>query len=798
MDFKQWLAGNGSSDVAALKFQFDLPLAFSLCLLLIALSGFLIGGYCLRHLKSLKKPVRWTLTGLRACALMLAVFLLLRPTLVGNRFDPARNYLLMLYDNSLSMSLKDGETTRGQRLQSQLSADQEVFEEKLKRRYQLAHYGFGSYAERLRSPEELTFDRLETRPLSAVESALRDFQGIEVSAIILFSDGIPQPGSQPLPDHLSIPVITVGVGSNFEWRDLAMAPVSFTRGHGDQRPVHAKVTFSATGLEGRRARVEILDNTEVVAFKTLEISSPFETHEVTMDIFPKRNGWLEYQARIGLEPLSVLSEGSPASNDLLPENNERRFLVDNRKREFKILYFNGRPNWENKFIQRALKEDEEIELTNIIRISAAETKFVYRGKKTSLVNPLFEGFFKDAEDQPRYDEAVFLRFGGDRESAGKGFPEDASELFSHDLVIIGDVEAGFFSQSQLELIREFVRKRGGSLLLLGGPHSFSEGGYQGTVLEGLLPVMLEKRSEGDPVDDQSLHFKAVPTLEGLLAGSWALDPNPQENRKLWLDLPELTGINRFPIIRPGASVLARPDSTELDTMPLFAVQRYGEGRSAILATGATWFWHMQTQPDDNRHARFWRQVARGLSMETAVSLYLRNKESHYVEGKPIDLDMVVRDRLFNERSGMQIRLEARGPDGSRTNVPVDESLTETGLYTGHIALATPGVHYLNTIVTDNDNQEIGSLEEAILVEKDQRELQDPKYRTDYLESLASASGGRFFTLDRLSEIPDRIPWLKNTEADQVRFPIWHFPGFYFLLALMLPLEWYLRRTRGRA
>ena len=245
-------------------------------------------------------------------------------------------------------------------------------------------------------------------------------------------------------------------------------------------------------------------------------------------------------------------------------------------------------------------------LTSVLRISAAEKKFVYRGKKTSLSNPLFEGFYNQDDDQPRYDEAVFLRFGGDPGLAGRGFPEDAETLFDYDVVVLGDIEARFFAQEQLELMREFVRKRGGTLFLLGGPHSFSEGKYEDTLIEGLLPVVLNQRNRTGDQGNQVAPFHLVPTIEGLLSGSFALDPNPNVNQQLWEDLPGLTGLNEFPFIRAGATTMARAETEDpqFDGSPLFAMQRYGEGKSAVLATGATWQWHMRTDVEDTRHGPF--------------------------------------------------------------------------------------------------------------------------------------------------------------------------------------------------
>ncbi len=788
----------------ALHFQFGAPLGVVPGALLTAAVAFLAARYYRGKLKGLPAAKRGALTALRAAAIALVCFLLLDPMLVGYRLDPGQNYVLALFDDSLSMSVPDRNgQSRGARLRQTYAAAGESFEGVLRARYRLAMYGYGDRASRIDSVDELGFDQKASRHAGSVRDALRDFRGANVAAVILFSDGSEQPPralAEALADvPADTPVVAVGVGADEDWRDLSLNPLAVSRSQGDDRPVSAKISFRAEGLAGRAAQVEILRGDRILAAKTLDIETEDETHETQLQFTPEREGWVAYRARVRLKGRAA---GEPVAGDWIYQNNERAILVDNRALELRALYFAGRPNWENKFVQRAVEADEEIRMTSVVRISAAETKFVYRGKRSSLVNPLFEGFYKDAADQPRYDESVFLRFGGDPASAGKGFPEKAEELFDYDLAILGDIEAQFFSQNQLQIAREFVRKRGGSLLLLGGPHAFSEGRYAGTPLEGLLPVLLDRKTafEGDPPANLTQSFRAEPTVEGELHGAWLLDPNPQENRRLWSDLPELAGLNMFPATRPGASVLAlaRAEDAGMENAPLFALQRYGLGHAAVLASGSTWQWHMGTAANDERHGRFWRRLARALALQAPEAVVWRDKRELYLEDRAVPFELLVRDRLFDERSGLNIRAFIQRPDGQETPLPVDESLREAGVYSGRFTPEQSGLHRVSLTAEDADGKMIGVLEEAFLAEPDREEFNHARYNPDYLKALSEKTGGRFFTLDQLAEIPDRIPWAKTNAAREVRLPFWHMPAFYFVLAALWLIEWTLRRKGGHA
>src|SRR6185503_8304783 len=69
-----------------------------------------------------------------------------------------------------------------------------------------------------------------------------------------------------------------------------------------------------------------------------------------------------------------------------------------------------------------------------------------------------------------------------------GFPKTREELFSYRAIILGSVEAASFTPEQLRMLADFVSKRGGGLLMLGGRRSFAEGGWAGTPVAEVLPV----------------------------------------------------------------------------------------------------------------------------------------------------------------------------------------------------------------------------------------------------------------------------------------------------------------------
>lgn len=802
-----WLAGEASDDLTATHIGFNVPLPGWLCALLLVVVGVLIARYSWRRLSDVSSGWRTFLVVLRTASVVIILFLLLDPSVVAQRVKPGEQFVALLFDDSKSMRIigDDGQS-RGERLTTSYEAAAESFEGLLRRKHQVTRHRLGATIEPLQRFHDLTFDELESDLTGGIRQAIRDLEGTHISGIVLFSDGVHQSSvDESLLDDLddSVPVYTVGVDQETNWSDIEVGELSVKRTDFDKSPVVVNVDIHSTGLAGRQAMVEIGLGSRVIKSRLIELSEDVQDHEVRFDFIPNREGWLEYEARVKLieEAESTLDDPeSPKADERIKENNIRRFIVDNREKSYRVLYVSARPNWQNKFVSRALREDNHIKLTSLIAISTAAPKFVFQGQKSSLANPLFEGF-EGNEDKPRYDEAVYLRIGAEESELTSGYPAVAEELFDYELIILGDTEREFFSTSQLELTRDFVEKRGGSLLLLGGPKSFTAGDYASSLLENMMPmVLLPTRTRPDDLR-ADLPFRALPTVEGALAGSWSFDTDEHLDKIEWDSLPDLFGLDQFALVRAGATIMAQATSSangNVDGSPLFGLQRYGEGKCAVLATGDTWQWQMSVNTDDNKHERFWRQIVRNLVHETPKPTFLRSKADTYTIDSPVELEFIVRDKEFLRREGLNTTVSLTTPSKMETFLSVDESIQESALYSSSFIPEETGVYTLRLAASNDKGEAVASLEEAFLVEADAREFQLAQYDEAFLRDLSEKTGGEFYTLDRLEDLAKSIPLPQRDDAEEVWYHMWHLPGFYVALVLMMALEWFIRRRKGHA
>jgi hypothetical protein len=797
-----WLAGGAAEDLVPRQFGFNTPLPMGVCLALLAAAGLVTAIWYWRRLAPLKTPRRVALVALRTAAVLLLVFLALDPAVIAQHVRPGEQFVALLFDDSLSMRIAESHgQSRGETLKASYAAAREQFEDRLKRRHQVVRYAVGESTEPLRDVEGLQFDRKQSDLAGSVAQVVRDLEGSTVSGVVLFSDGV-QLAEDPLDPQIAdgVRVYTVGVGDAAAWSDIEITGLRVKRTDFDRSPVVLTVVVRSVGLEGQGAIVEVAIGSRVIRSKTIAITGPAEDHEVVLEFIPDRPDWIEYEARVRIEEPPA-AEVARVPADRIAENNARTFAVDNRKKLYRVLYVSGRPNWQNKFFRMALEADaEQLHLTSLIAISNAERKFEFRGRKSTLSNPLFQGF-EEEKERPRYDETVFIRMGASKDELTSGYPTLPEDLFGYDVIIFGDVERPFFTSEQLDLTRDFVEKRGGTLLMLGGPRAFTEGGYAGTVIEKMLPLLLYQKGTGPAQLRQEGQFQARPTIEGRLAGSWMFEQDERGDEELWSSLPPIYSLDRFPLVRAGATVMAvgtaAPDE-DGGPPPLFAVQRYGEGRCAVLATGDTWQWQMRAEQGDDRHERFWRQIVRNLVKDVPDSVVWRARQDAYTQGDPADLDFLVRDGAFERREGAQCSITVTAPDGTSHDLAVEESLEEAGVYRAPFTPEVAGLYAIELSAADGDGKTIAHLEEALLVQPDHREFRTAQFNPEFLRELAEAHGGRMYSMDELGALAEAIPVPPSLDAKYIELHLWHLPGFYAVLVACMIAEWYLRRRAGQA
>ncbi len=710
---------------------------------------------------SYRRTGHWGAAGLKLLAFTLVALCLVEPSWSTERARPGANVLAVVVDASRSMRLagRDDlvrETLKGSWLN------------KLGGSFQLRRYLFDARLRRSSDFTDLTFDG-EASDLGSALSELADRnRGAPLAGIVVLSDGnatdVPRPAGLP-------PVHVVAISGRAAPPDLSLAEVAVTETAFEDAPVTVLARVEASDHARSQARVELLDAAGVVVkSEPLSFTKDEESVSVRLRFKPPKPGVAFYTVRV-----------TGAKDEATLANNTRVAMVRRPRGPYRVLYVGGRPDWELKFLRRAMDDDAEVQLVGLVRIAHREPRFAFRGRSGESSNPLFRGFGRPDDEAERHDQPVLVRMGTrDDAELRDGFPTTPDGLYGFHALVLDGVEAGFFTADQQTLVEHFVTERGGGLAMLGGPGSFRHGHYERTPIGQVLPVHLEAAAGAAPAGRLEL------TREGWLEPWLRLRDNEAAERQRLETTPPFRFVNRVGDPKPGATMLAtlRPDKG--DPLPAIVSHRVGAGRAVAITIGDLWRWGLRSPQAGADLGKLWRQTVRYLVSDVPERVAVR------VAGKQVSVR--VRDSAYKAADDAQVTLELTAPDGRKTSLPAEPSAAERGLYDVQLASTGSGGHHIAVKVTRPGEPKPLEAESGFVNDRDADEHRTVRANPEALAALAAATGGEVITdLDRFAE---RLPARKAPVSDTETRPLWSlWPMFAAAMAAFLG-EWWLRRTRG--
>ncbi len=702
---------------------------------------------------------RVVLVALRLGVLAALAFCLLRPKLVISSLVPQQNFLGVLVDDSRSMRIADQDGgSRGAFATRELGTDTAALREALARRFQLRFFRFSSSAERTGDPGTLAFAGTRTDLAAAMDEAREELAGVPLAGLVVVSDGADN-ARAPLSQSLltlraaRVPVFTVGVGRPAPDRDIELSRVEVPRTVLEGTSLVVDVVVSQAGYGGRRVPLYVEDGGRLVAQQEITLPRDGEPTPVRVRFTAERAGARRLRFRIPAQP-----------GEAVAENNEQDALVRVREGREKVLYLEGEPRFEVKFLRRAVADDPNLQLVVLLR--TAKDKFLRL-------------------DVDRPDELV------------SGFPKTREELFSYKALVLGSIEASFFTREQLQLIADFVSERGGGLLMIGGRHAFAEGGYAGTPLSDALPVELPA---GGGSEDFFARMKVEPTRAGRAAAVTQLAATEDSSLARWKALPELSTVNPLDRLKPGATALLVGRGEGLpDEQVVLAAQRYGRGRAAALTAEDTWLWQMDASiaPDDMTHETFWRQMLRWLVADVPPPVEATVAAERVEPGEAVTLQATVADSAFVAVNGAAVVARVRAPSGAVTEVPMEWDVDRDGAYRARFTPTEAGVHEV-AVEARRGAALLGGDTASFQAGPSAAEYFDAGMRAPLLERIAAETGGRFYTPATLASLPEDIRYVGSGTSRIEEKDLWDMPVVFLLLIVLAGAEWGWRRARGLA
>jgi uncharacterized membrane protein len=721
----------------------------------LALAGAAVWSY-LRAARRLRRRDRAVLLALRAALLAVLLVALARPVLRVAVALPQENYLGVLIDDSRSMRIGDeGGGARGAAALGALDGPQGEVLDALGRRFRLRVFRFSEAAERVESTRELRFLGGRTNLGRALEQARSELAGLPLAGLVVISDGGDQEEAELNRSILalrsaSVPVYTVGVGRERLGRDVEVRRASVPRAVLRGSSLVVDVVLEQTGYAGEKLPLVVEDEGRIVARREIDAPPDGTPAAVRVQFTAGESGWRRFRFRVPVQ------EG-----ERVAQNNEQEALVEVRGEPQRILYFEGEPRFEVKFMRRAVEDDPQLQLVVLQRTA----------------------------------EAKFLRLGVDSASElQNGFPTTREELFRYRALVLGSVEAGFFTPEQLRMIADFVAERGGGLLVLGGRHSFSEGGWAGTALADVLPVELEPDADTTFFASE----RVTPTRAGLASPALQLAADPDSSRLRWESLPALSTWNRVTRLKPGATALLTGSGPAVpEGQVVLAAQRYGRGLVAALPVQDTWVWQMDAgiPLDDQTHETFWRQTLRWLVNGAPGQLVPTTSTERAAPREPVSLLAELRDAAYRTVNDASVEARVVGPDGRASELPLAWTAQRDGEYAARFVPARAGLH--RVVVEARRGDSVLASDSLVLdASEGGAEYFDAGMRAPLLRRIAEETGGRYHTLSTLSRLPEEIRYSGSGVTETERYDLWDMPILFLLLVGLLGAEWGYRRLRG--
>lgn len=699
---------------------------------------------------------RGLLTGARPVAIWLfetalvalLLFLLWHPAISIATLRPQQNVVAVLIDDSRSMGVSENGTTRLAQATALLNSN---LLKSLSQKFQVRLYRFGKDAERIEKPDQTSATAQATRVGDSLKQVLAEASTLPLGAVVLMSDGGDNSGGIDLETIAQIrrqrvPVHTIGFGREKFERDVEISDVSLpARTLADSR-LNAQVSFRQFGFARQKAKLSVRDGEKILA-----------SQEVTL----KPDGAIQTDAMVfnaGVAgPRNLQFTIDPLAGEENLNNNSVVRLVNVTTAKPRILYIEGEPRWEYKFIRRGVEDDRSLKVVSMLRTTQNK-------------------IYRQNVDDPKELE--------------QGFPTKAEELFHYDGIIVGSVEANYFTPAQQELIREFADRRGGGILFLGGRATLSDGGYPRSPLAELLPVRLPE-SKGTFHRENSMPELTMQGRDSLIC---RLVENPDKNVERWKKMPVIADYQLVGDPKPGAVTLLDVNHGGRKS-PLLVLQNYGRGRTAVFATSGSWRWQMMQDLGDKTHEMFWQQLLRWLVSETPGRVATATPRPVLSDESKVFLRAEVRDKNFKPIGNARVEARIVGPAGIADTVELSPQPLEEGVYIGEWTADKPGSYLAETVVKQ-EGEEVGR--DVVVFRRDDGVAENFHLlqNRELLEKLAEQTGGRYYPGNRASKLAEEISYSEAGITTRETKDLWDMP-VVFLLALSLRAgEWLLRRKWG--
>ena len=614
-----------------------------------------------------------------------------------------------------------------------------------------------------------------------LDSVLKTFRGKTLNAIVMFTDGQTTKGEEPSQAAVrakrkKVPLFFVGVGDSTPRPDIIVGDLKAEREINikDRLVFDVRVTAQGPGLPDS-VPVHLYEIVDGKPVRRDTQTANFGDKPIRLSHVPETPGDKLYVVEVPVQ------EGEfDARNNRV----EHEVHVAQAKR-VRVLLIENAPRYEFRFIKTLFERETEQVL----------------GNKSIELNVWLTGanrdFFKE-------DKSAIADFPG------------WEVLKTYDVIILGDVDPKQFprEQAQVKLIADFVKERGGGLLVIAGAH-FMPYAYAGTDLADVLPVTTDGVAPppAPKSDDASLTTFYMPRLTtiGQNHPIFRFVGEEAANEALWNQLKPMywyaKGYRRklsaeVLAVHPSTAAEAGPSTGRDELHPLVLQQFVGAGRVMFFGFDETWRWRFRQ--DEPRFNQFWMQTVRSLARTRAGRIEVSVAEKTFRRDDPIRITVRFPDDAPapSPKEVVRVNVERRPLRQPGQEVFVAEPEIQSiqlapkeksrGTFEA-LLTRTPEGEYRFVLAAPQVTGREPKAEATVLPPKG--ELDDTSLNDVDIRKAARETSGEYYTLDKAEDLLWKLPDPTRLALNQPRdpLPMWNHALMFALVFALLLSEWLLRK-----
>jgi hypothetical protein len=693
----------------------------------------------------LTRPARTVLRVLRGLAFLIVLFALAEPVLTLVMPEPGKPGLAVLVDHSASM--RQAGNGSGSRV-DEASAIERLVVDRLAGKYRIDRFQFATGLTHAGDdPGAASASPAGNTAIGDALRALGSRQGSRpVSGVIMLTDGTNTVGADPVgaAREIGIPVFPVRVGAALAPADARILAVRSNPTAYTGEPALLDVEIASSGLAGRTLELRVEDQGRLLASKPVILQQGNDVEQaIRIDVRPVGLGLRRWEIRLAGE------------EDGIPENDARSVAVRVLERKTRVLYVEGRLDWDFTFLRRTL---------------AADSAFSYR--------------FMIADRNGRWI------------SSGRASGTGPGDLRDYAAVILGEVPPAVLTGAFYDDLVRYVRA-GGGLLILGGRAGVSR--LRSTPIEALLPA------EAFPVSRSESRPAAIRVApQGLTHPLTALEDSPARSEADWASLPPVWPSPDRLRPRPGSQVLLGFNAPGIAGEPALVSGFAGEGKILVLAAHDFWRWDFLPRETAGIDAfpEFALRTVRWLAEPSARERFAAQPASGVFEnGEVPEFTARVWDDGYAPILDAQVHVTIKGTDGT-ASITRDLDLRPhggDGTYAGQTDPLPPGGYgFVAEARAGGQPSPLGRIESSFWVDRNGPEYVRLRPDPGTMDQIARASGGQSVDRAGLDALLDRIPTVVRRVGRVREIDLWNHIALFLSFVALLSVEWWLRRRRGLA